>query len=65
MHWGIGRSVVLNSIWGMDGIKVTLRCHAIVSRSVHQGTAATSTTTGLLLSLGWVQGRRMVISHSR
>ena len=49
-----------------NGMKATLRCHAYVSRSVHRGTAATSTTPRLILSvLGWGLSRRMVISYSR
>ena len=41
-------------------------CHAHVSRSVHRGTVATSTTPGLTLQeLGWALGRRMVISYFR
>ena len=38
------RSIVFTSIWRTNYIKATLWCHALVSRSVHRCTAATSTT---------------------
>ena len=44
----------------------TLRCHSHVSRYVHRGAAAISTTLGFILpALDWALGRRMVINHSR
>ena len=50
----------------MDKLKATLRCHTHVGISVHRGTAATSTTPGLILPvLGWILDRRMGIRHSR
>ena len=43
-----------------------LQCYALVSRSVHRGTAATSTTEELSLSVqNWALGRRMAICPRR
>ena len=62
---GISNLITLAPIWRMDDIKATLRCHAHVNRSVHRGTAATSTTLGLILPvIGWALNRRIVFSHS-
>ena len=47
-------------------MKASVRCHVHTSRSIHHGTASIGTIPGLTLSaLGWVLGRKMVISYSR
>ena len=38
-------SIVLTSMWRLDDMRATLRCHPQVCKSVHTGTAAHSTAT--------------------
>ena len=46
--WLLERSINRTSLWRMNDMRATLRCHAYVNWSVHRGTAATSTTPGLI-----------------
>ena len=65
-HWVPGKYIVLTSIWRMDNMKATLRCHTHVSRSLHRGTPASSTTPKLVSPiLVWALGRRMIVSNSQ
>ena len=66
IDWDLGRSIMLTWILRMYDMKAALRCHAHVSGPVHRGTAAISTTPGLIVPvLRWDLGRKVVICHSR
>ena len=47
MHWVLGISIVLTSIWRMGDMKATVMPH--VSSSVYTDTVVTNSTLGLIL----------------
>ena len=61
VHWDLETSNVLTSLCRIYTTEVALRCRTYVSRSVHRGTAASSTTPGLILPVHiWALGRKMI-----
>ena len=65
-HWDLGISIVRISMWRKDDIKVILRCHAHVNRSVYYSTATNSTTPELIFPVPvWTKnGDKSFPTHS-